>query len=232
MKLGGYITLLASLAGISAFAARQDPTFESPSFTPLLLPDHQETVGLLFQATVSQAATQKRVSVSFERAPVRDVIDWLTKQGVSFMMTDTQIPTDKRISINVVNQPLEDVLNALASSLGGRWERRGNILVFRSGGTLPGGLSGWPEPNPFREKTQDVFSGTRTVPGQSTTRSGSRSNPGVDHGGERTGTGGLMTTKDWEEFNRSLSSLLEPTSTGRRRRRSTPSGGRCSTRPR
>src|SRR4051812_32523243 len=105
MTLGGYITLLASLAGLGAAAASQDPTFESPTFTPIFGQDGKEAAAPI--VAQSRNTTQKRVSVHFDNAPVSAVVEWLTKQGVNFLVDHSEIPGDRTVSLNVTDQPLE-----------------------------------------------------------------------------------------------------------------------------
>lgn len=89
-------------------------------------------VTVISEAAPAQEDSQK-VSASFNHAAVSDVMDWLTKNGVSFVADDGDLPKDETITLNVQDQPLDDVLNAVASALGGHWERKGQVRVFRKG---------------------------------------------------------------------------------------------------
>lgn len=177
MKLGGYLTFLASAVGIGALAANQDPTFESPIFSPLITPDAQVSPAGWVSTSPLQVP-QKRVSVSFDNATTSDVINWLTKQGVSFMTSNAELPSSERITLNIVDQPLEDVVNAVASALGGHWESRGKILVFHRGvvawdsARMPEGFKGLLDGKEFKALPK--------------------------------GSTGLMSQKDWEQFNKQL----------------------------
>jgi hypothetical protein len=84
-------------------------------------------------ASPSTAATQdRRVTAQFQTAPVAEVMRWLRTQGVNFAASQGELP-DTRITLNIVDQPLRDALRAVAAALGGRWERTGQIYVFRKG---------------------------------------------------------------------------------------------------
>lgn len=80
------------------------------------------------------ANIQERVSASFNQASVREVLDWLSKNGVSFVAADGDFAKDATVTLNVRNQPASDIADAIAQALGGHWQRRGEIMVFRKGG--------------------------------------------------------------------------------------------------
>jgi len=184
MTLGGYITLLASLAGLGAASASQDPTFESPTFAPVFAPDPAMPTTTFGNVTVyQQDQMHKLVSVAFTGAGVHEVVDWLTKQGVNFMLNESGLPSDKKISLNLVDQPLSDVVDALGDALGGHWEHRGKILVFRNGAGLRG------------------FPGLGTEGAGSWDISKLPQMEGLDKGMIEKG---LMSDKDWQAFNKSL----------------------------
>lgn len=82
------------------------------------------------------AVNERRVSVRFENTPVRDVLRWMTREGINFLTTDDQLPADRRVTLNVTDRPLREVLNALGEALGGRWESRNGLYVFRRGASF------------------------------------------------------------------------------------------------
>ncbi len=81
-----------------------------------------------------QEDSSQRVSVDFNHAPVSDVLDWLSKNGASFVAADSEIPKDTTITMSIKDQPIDEVVDAIASALGGHWERNGGVRVFRHGG--------------------------------------------------------------------------------------------------
>jgi hypothetical protein len=83
-------------------------------------------------AVQATRALQRNVTVRFDNAPVAEVVKWLGAQGVSFAISQDELPSG-RITLNIVDQPLSDSLKAIAAALGGRWERTGDIHVFRKG---------------------------------------------------------------------------------------------------
>ncbi len=94
--------------------------------------------------TAQRAAKREpTVSLRFQRASVDQVIQQLSREGISFVVRDEDLLRDKKITLNIVRQPLRDAMGALGSALGGRWQRTGSIFVFQKGqydfGTVAGG---------------------------------------------------------------------------------------------
>jgi hypothetical protein len=113
--------LAGAAAGVTRHAA-QDPQ-PAPSVTVV---SQAEPMG-------DQEENQQRVSASFDHAGVSEVMDWLTKNGVSFVSADSELPKDATITLNVKDQPINQVVDAIADALGGHWQRRGEMRVFRKG---------------------------------------------------------------------------------------------------
>ena len=84
-------------------------------------------------APTVEVQSEQRVSISFNHASVGDVLDWMTKNGASFVAADSELPKDATITLNVKDEPMNEVLDAVASALGGHWERRGHMRIFRKG---------------------------------------------------------------------------------------------------
>ena len=116
---------VAILAGAATGAVRQEAQVAQPA----------PSVTVVAQAASDQdqEETQARVSVSFNHATVGDVMDWLTKNGLSFVAADSELPKDATITLNVKDEPINEVADAIASALGGHWERRGGMRIFRKG---------------------------------------------------------------------------------------------------
>ena len=89
--------------------------------------------GQSMPAPAVEIAAQQRVSVSFNHAGVGEVLDWLSKNGGSFVAADSELPKDATVTMSIKDAPIEDVMDAIASALGGHWERRGDVSVFRKG---------------------------------------------------------------------------------------------------
>jgi len=118
-----YRKLLAVALGLTvvpAFAG-QDPSMDLQFAAPAL--DDQAAI----------AVPDDKVSVSFKRTKAAEIIDWLEKAGVSFVIEDGSIPDEKTITLNLVNQPLDDAIDAIGFALGGSFEKRNAIYVFRKG---------------------------------------------------------------------------------------------------
>jgi hypothetical protein len=82
---------------------------------------------------VAQEEQGPRVSASFNKAASSEVLDWLTKNGVNFVTAESELPKGETITLNVKDRPINEVLDAIASAMGGHWERRGGMRVFRKG---------------------------------------------------------------------------------------------------
>lgn len=88
------------------------------------------------------APTQRRLTLAFSNALVADVMDRLRQQGVNFVLADRNVQTDLRITLNLAEQPEEEAMYALGEALGGHWERRGSVYLFRRGAGSPSPASG------------------------------------------------------------------------------------------
>lgn len=77
----------------------------------------------------AQDPLTKKVSVRID-GTVADVAKWLTEQGISFVIADQNL-SQKRVMVNVVDQPLRVALDALSEALGGTWQKKGDVYVFR-----------------------------------------------------------------------------------------------------
>ncbi|HLK14437.1 MAG TPA: hypothetical protein VKT78_06505 [Fimbriimonadaceae bacterium] len=79
------------------------------------------------------ATPAKRVSVRFNNAPARQVLDWLSKQDANFVIETSSIPSSVRLTLNVKDEPLSSVERVIANALGGSWVKHDGILVFQKG---------------------------------------------------------------------------------------------------
>ncbi|MDX2064978.1 MAG: STN domain-containing protein [Fimbriimonadaceae bacterium] len=115
--------------------AGQDPSlnlqYAAPDDTAYLVAD--DSVANSTVSDAQRALETKRVSAKFNQANARDIVNWLTSNGVNFVLDDDELPIKKSISMNLVNQPLGEVLQAIGTALNGRFVRRGEIYVFRPG---------------------------------------------------------------------------------------------------
>ena len=99
-------------------------------------PTNQVTRSLSYSMTDTTAPRSKedlkKVNASFRNATVRDVLDWMQKQGVSFIVEDGKLDEKKRVTLNASNVPLGDLVDSLATALGGSWSRKGEMRVFQN----------------------------------------------------------------------------------------------------
>lgn len=126
---------LSAGLGLTGVAA-QDPMFDLQVATPVSTDNVLHVTGVI--------TPDQKVSAQFRSAKIGDVLDWLEKQGVDFIIADSDVKKDATVSLKVTDQPVEKVLDALATAFGGRWERTGDLRVFRKGDISFGTISGSP----------------------------------------------------------------------------------------
>ena len=134
----------AILAGAATGAVQQEAQVAQPA--------PSVTVYAQAEAAAAQEDSQARVSASFNHAQLSEVMDWLTKNGFNFVAADSELPKDATITLNAKDEPVNEVADAIASALGGHWEHRGSMRIFRkgerfqvfSGGFTPGENGGRP----------------------------------------------------------------------------------------
>lgn len=72
----------------------------------------------------------KIVTKQFEDVNVNEVFAWLVGQGFSFVVDDREFD-QARVTMDIDHKTLGEAANSLASALGGRWEKKGAVYVFR-----------------------------------------------------------------------------------------------------
>lgn len=77
------------------------------------------------------------VTVRFNDASVREVLDWLGQRGVSYVVDDSEL-LSRHVSLNIDHQPLRDAVRAFADVLGGHWEKHNNVYTFHKGRAVDG----------------------------------------------------------------------------------------------
>jgi hypothetical protein len=140
MALHTLIALTAAVAGGST----QDPSMDLQIAAPVLTDTEiAAPQSVAFQATTTTAgqglspreatAPENKITAQFRNAKATEVLEWLQKRGVNFVVNDGDIKDDVRVTLSATDVPQEGLLDALASALGGHWERRNGIRVFRKG---------------------------------------------------------------------------------------------------
>lgn len=97
------------------------------------------TLGWLGYTATQQPATpapspslDKRVTASLTNASMDEVLQWLRRTGVNFVIEKTDASADTKLNINVVDKPLKDVMDAIASAVGGKWQKHGDVYSLDS----------------------------------------------------------------------------------------------------
>ena len=118
-----FVTAASALMGLAGIGlAAHEPQFDYELAAPSS------------SSAVITASYQKspNVSVRFHDSKVGDVLSWLERQNVSFMVADPGLK-DREITLSIQDQPLDSVIDSIATALGGHWERKGAIRVFKEG---------------------------------------------------------------------------------------------------
>lgn len=123
----------AILAGTAAGVGTQQATQVAQPAPAVTIVSEAMPSGYVLAQTASDQEESQRVSASFNHAAVSEVMDWLIKNGVSFVTADSELPKDATITLNVKDEPINEVVDAIANALGGHWQRRGSMRIFRKG---------------------------------------------------------------------------------------------------
>lgn len=87
------------------------------------------------QPTAPQAPSlEKRVTASLSDATMDEVLQWLRKTGVNFVIDKGDASAHSKLNINVVDKPLKDVMDAIASAVGGKWQKHGDVYSLHTHG--------------------------------------------------------------------------------------------------
>lgn len=135
MKLRSALLTSALALALPGFAG-QDPRLDYTFAFPQSAEGCAAPVAAVAYATGQAAGTslaplsEEKHSVSFKNAEVQDVLEWMDKMGVSYVMPEGPWST-RKVTLNMRDQSLAAIADAIGFALGGRWERRGSIFVFR-----------------------------------------------------------------------------------------------------
>ena len=155
-----FLLLLIISIAITVFAIQDNKAPEAQPEVPLTTETELETQ----DQTLSNPAFDKLVSVTFDNAPLSDVMRWLTQQGVQ-LAADTTQRDNRKLTLNAQNQPLRDVLVAIAGAFDAKWEKQGEILTLKRNPMIVGEWDGsmfknfrdFPIPKLDSEKLRQFF---------------------------------------------------------------------------
>ncbi|MCO5295334.1 MAG: hypothetical protein M9921_00605 [Fimbriimonadaceae bacterium] len=125
-------TLLASLAlgvGGPPLAQKSDPP-EPPKPPEHVAPAPPAETQLWVIAQEKSPALQKKVSITFDNAPMNKVFQWLASQGLNFAAAPDAEFADRQLSLSVHDVALSEVLDAIARAYGGVWVQVGQVHVL------------------------------------------------------------------------------------------------------
>lgn len=121
-----FLLLLIISIAITVFAIQDSKAPEVQPEVPLTTEAELESQ----DQTLSNPAFGKLVSVTFDNAPLSDVMHWLIQEGVQ-LAADTTQRDNRKLTLNAQNQPLRDVLLAIAGAFDAKWEKQGEILTLK-----------------------------------------------------------------------------------------------------
>ncbi len=81
----------------------------------------------------ARAAADGKLTLVFSNVQVTEVLERLKTQGVNFVVGQGELEANRTITLNLIDQPREVAMDLLAEALGGRWERRGEVYLYRKG---------------------------------------------------------------------------------------------------
>ena len=81
----------------------------------------------------------RRVSGDFKNVGLQEIMNWLQGEDVSFVVGD-DVKSDRRVTLHIANQPLNSTIDAVLEALGLHAERRGDVIVVKSGAGFPFGF--------------------------------------------------------------------------------------------
>ncbi|MDQ2986173.1 MAG: hypothetical protein M3R13_05560 [Armatimonadota bacterium] len=87
-------------------------------------------------ASTQAPSLDKRVTASMTNASMDEVLQWLRRTGVNFVIDKNNSSTHAKLNLNIVDKPLKDVMEAIASAVGGSWQKHGDIYSLRRGGAF------------------------------------------------------------------------------------------------
>jgi hypothetical protein len=85
------------------------------------------------QETAKTPDLGTKVTASMTNASMDEVLNWLRRTGVNFVIDKNTAPKDVRLNLNIVDKPLRDAMDAIASAIGGSWQKHGEIYSLRQG---------------------------------------------------------------------------------------------------
>lgn len=81
---------------------------------------------------IGSVQNEKRISVRFNDASLKDVLNHLQKQKIDFAVDSDQFK-DRRLTLNLTDVPLSTALAAIAGALDAHWEAIGAVRVLKKG---------------------------------------------------------------------------------------------------
>jgi hypothetical protein len=83
-------------------------------------------------ARVVQTTQDKRVSLKFDNAPLKDVLGFLRKEKINFVV-DPDAYRDRRLTLSLSDVPVRTAMSAIATALDSHWETVGDVRVLKKG---------------------------------------------------------------------------------------------------
>lgn len=106
---------------------------QSGGINALRIPIAPQDARLASYETLSQTqipGMDRRVNAKFEQVGIGKVLAWLSDEKLSFVVDESDFQ-GTRITLNFENTRLSEVLDAIATTLGAHWERRGEVFTLK-----------------------------------------------------------------------------------------------------
>lgn len=126
--------LAASAIGFGLVGTAGDtPVKPSPDRQPVTI----EQPTLVPNNVLQDPSLDRAISVDFKEASITEVLNWLAENGVNFVADTGSVNQKSKLTMHITNRPVREVLEAVATTFGGKWEKRGSTYAFVSGTDNP-----------------------------------------------------------------------------------------------
>ncbi|RYG27157.1 hypothetical protein EON82_00425 [bacterium] len=106
---------------------------QQPAATTIIQSPKSPTATTIYAPALARVAQDKRVSVNFNNASLKDVVNFLRKEKIDFVIDPDQFK-DRRLTVSLSDVSTSTALSAIANALDAHWERVGDVRVLKRGG--------------------------------------------------------------------------------------------------
>lgn len=106
---------------------------QQPAATTIIQSPKAPAATTIYAPALARVTQDKRVSVNFNNASLKDVANFLRKQKIDFVIDPDQFK-DRRLTVSLSDVSTSTALSAIANALDAHWERVGEVRVLKRGG--------------------------------------------------------------------------------------------------